>query len=227
LIAYAMIGPLPNYWRPTSPMPTLTLALVAWGTLAGVAAAIWPGRRLAAVLVPVLMLTTTAIAGMRIEQRLSARASFQRAEAQRARLTFRRAVTSNGVVITSEDVGRPMENIEYYADRRALYLTDLTRWRIPVSTAAQNFYLAGMQPYLLLQPETITELLPDLRRASFEPTLVVDIPPRRNYDYFVAAPFHRGLPMQLWRLDWPLGRLLVEELRRREARDAAASARSP
>lgn len=218
LATYAFLGPVPGDWRPNSPMPTFTVALVAWGTLAGIMAAIWPGRRTAAVLVPALMLTTTGLAGIHVQERLGARASFQRTQAERARLVFRQAVDPDGVVITAEDVGRPMENIEYYADRRALYLTDLERWRLDLTRVAQELYLREMTPYLLLQRKTIDELLPELRSAGFAPTLVVDIPPSMNYDYFVAAPFHRGLPMQLWRLDWPLARAVLDEWRR--VRDA-------
>lgn len=222
LATYAFLGPRAGDWRATSPMTTLTLIVVAWGVLAGIVAAVWPGRRVAAILVPALMLTTTVLAGITAQERMVSRASFQRPQAERARLVFRQAVEPDGVVITSEDVGRPMENIEYYADRRAVYLTALDRWRIPVSKAAQNFYLHEQQPYLLLQQRTVRRLMPDLRKAGFRPTLVADIPPRLNYDYFVAAPFHRGLPMQLWRLDWPLGKLIVEQLRRqREAEERA------
>jgi hypothetical protein len=222
LATYAFVGPLPGDWRPGSPMPTLTVALVAWGVLAGITAAIWPGRRTSAILVPALMLTAAALAAIQAQTLLGRRASFQRPQAERARLVFRQAVDPHGVVITSEAVGRPMENIEYYADRRAVYLTALKRWRIPVSKAAQNFYLNEQQPYLLLQRRTVQKLMPELRKSGFQPTLVADIPPARNYDFFVAAPFHRGLPMQLWRLDWPFGKLVVDALRqKREAEESA------
>lgn len=228
LVAFALLGPGPNEWgRTDSPMETLTNLVVAWGTLAAIAAAIWPKRRVQVVLVPLLMVTTTVLAGLLAQHRIDRRASFQRPQAMRARLAFRQAVPSNAVVITSEDIGRPMENIEYYADRRAVYLTDLKRWKISVDRLARQLHSRDYVPYLLLERRRAAPMVDELRDKNFKPTLVADIPPSRNYDFLVAAPFHRGLPLQLWRIDWPAGDFLKAIHRQKKQAEAAATDRSP
>ena len=85
-----------------------------------------------------------------------------------------------------------------------MYQTDLVRWRIPIWETAVLVARAGMTPYLLLpvdQPlreETLTNL-----RRVFGVELVADIPPEQAIDWFVAASFHRGVHMQLHRIDVP------------------------
>src|SRR5207247_9451068 len=112
-------------------------------------------------------------------------------------------VEPGAVVITTEDVGRPAENIEYYSGvAHALYLTDLERWGLTVGDAAELLARGGMRPYLLL-PKAHPGLDPLLaalgRRFAVE--LAADIPARRAVDYFVAAQFlPEGIHMQLHRL---------------------------
>jgi len=120
----------------------------------------------------------------------------------RARATFARAVEPGAVVITTEDVGRPAENIEYYSGIAwALYFTDLLRWGVGVGEAAERLARAGMKPYLLIPPTQPdrARMLEDLGHA-FLVERVADIPPGQAMDYFVAAPFHRGVRMELYRL---------------------------
>jgi hypothetical protein len=151
------------------------------------------------------------ISGDRSLDSLETRASFQRPQARRAAATFRQAVEPDAVVITTEDIGRPMENIEYYGGIHSFYFTDLERWRIPLEQAATTLIASHFRPYLLI-PQS------QQARARLAPPLVAelvaDIPPSRNYDYFVAAAFHRGLPMQLYRISAPE---LEAGLRRYEA----------
>jgi hypothetical protein len=122
----------------------------------------------------------------------------------RARETLRRVVEPNALVITTEDVGRPAENIEYYSGvARTLYLTDLKRWRKRVGDVAFAAILARQRPYLLLpaaDPER-AKILQDL--GLFKVETVADIPPPRAIEYFVAAAFHRGVHMKLDRISFP------------------------
>ena len=116
------------------------------------------------------------------------------------------AVLPGAVVDTLEDVGRPMENIEYYAGVHSLYFTDLQRWHLPLRIAATELILNRYKPYLLIpksglsrwDQKQVDSLAPDLTLE-----LVADIAPNKNYDYFVAAAFHRGLPMALYRIRFP------------------------
>ena len=120
----------------------------------------------------------------------------------RARQTFNKAVQPGAVVITTEDVGRPAENIDYYSGvARALYFTDLDRWRMSVGDAAALFIKGGLIPYIFVPTDTPArgELLSELS-SRFALELAADIPAARAMDYFVAAAFHRGLHMELYRL---------------------------
>jgi hypothetical protein len=163
-------------------------------------AAALPRHRVSMVAGPLLALTLVVINSTRAMASLETRASFQRPQAKRAASVFRQAVEPNAVVITTEDVGRPMENIEYYAGVHSLYLTDLERWRLSVEQASTLLIIRHFKPYLLIPKQ-------DAEAAQLDPPLtaelVLDIPPQRNYDFFVAAAFHRGLPMQLYRIRWP------------------------
>ena len=63
----------------------------------------------------------------------------------------------------------------------------------------------GMRPYLYIpmnQPNR-TEMLDALRAAHLTVELVADIPPQRAMAHFVAAPFHRGVRMELYRISLP------------------------
>src|SRR4029453_11561154 len=95
-------------------------------------------------------------------------ASFQRPQMERARATVARVVRPGALVITSEGVGRPAENVDYYSGvAQAVYLTDLRRWRLSVGEVALRTARAGMITYLLLpaaQPDR-DALLAELRKA--------------------------------------------------------------
>jgi len=183
-------------------LPKLSLTLTAAFIGGMAAAAIVPTRRISG---PLAMLTALVLVGIsvwRAESSVPTR-YFQHREVVRARATFGAAVKPRAVVITTETVGRPAENIDYYArDAWALYLTDLRRWGLTVERAATLLARGGLEPYLLIpysQPDR-EQMLQDLRR-SFDPQLVVDIPPERAMDYFVAASFYpNGVRMLLFHL---------------------------
>jgi hypothetical protein len=202
MIAYAAGG-----MAGTAPLPKVASWLLGLVGASFVAAACLPARRVATVAGPLVSVGLLWLAGQQALASTETRASFQRPQAMRAAATFRQAVLPGAVVITLEDVGRPMENIEYYAGVHSLYFTDLQRWRLPLRMAATSLILYRFKPYLLIpkrglsawDKKQVDSLAPDLTLE-----LVADIPPARNYDYFVAAAFHRGLPMALYRIRFPL-----------------------
>jgi len=198
-LAFVPLPAAPPYLR------TVILATVLLTVLAVGAAAVWPERRIVGVVAPILALVLVFISVQRSWEGLATRASFQRPQMVQARDTFRRVVEPNSLVITTEDVGRPAENIEYYSGvARAFYLTDLQRWRMAVLSVVLQAISARQRPYLLLaadDPER-TRILGDLKGLKVE--TVADIPPPRAMEYFVAAPFHRGLHMKLDRISFPL-----------------------
>ena len=185
---------------PWSPLPNVT-RLVGWGGAALLlVTGLWPGRRLGAILIPLLAGALVALTGNRVRTD-SHGAGFQGPAVQRSRATVDRQIAPGGVVITTEDVGRPAENIEYYsAGVGALYLTDLERWRIPVPVAAEQLLTHGVSTYLLLPPAAATRIVEQLRSPPFRVEPIADVAPSEAIDYFVAASFHRGVRLTLLRI---------------------------
>ncbi|TMB21333.1 MAG: hypothetical protein E6J71_08335 [Deltaproteobacteria bacterium] len=191
--------------RPSTSFGRLAVPILLIAAGGAGMAATWPSRRVVAIVAPLLALTLTGIAVARAWDGLDRRAGFQRPQMLRARDTFRRAVEPRAIVITTEDIGRPAENIEYYSGvAHALYLTDLARWHGSVFGVALLAIQAGVRPYLLL-PVSDPERPKILKQLAgvFSLETVRDIPPAQAVEYFVAAPFHRGVHLLLERITWP------------------------
>jgi 4-amino-4-deoxy-L-arabinose transferase-like glycosyltransferase len=175
----------------------LTAAVASLATLA------LPGRRIAAVVSPLLMIVLLFTWVNRVEANRDRRAPFQGPEMYQARANLARFVEPGSLVITTEDVGRPAENIEYYSGvADAIYMTEVRRWRTSVPTVAGAVLAKGIRPYLYLPSDDreLPSILAELERRGFETELVADVPAGRALQHFVAAPFHRGVRMQLYRL---------------------------
>ncbi len=200
--AAALLPPV----APAGALPVLTVVVPLAAALAALVATLAPGRGLAAGAPAALALGLAALTAARARGGEQRRATFQRPQMERARATLAEAVRPGALVITTEDVGRPAENIDYYSGgARAVYLTDLARWRIGPTELAYRASRVGMTTHLLLpvdQPDR-DQLFASLR--AYRVTLVADIPPERAIDYFVAAAFHRGVHLQLHRVDVPPG----------------------
>ena len=175
---------------------------------AGVAAALAafsPARRIAALAAPVMMLGLVWCKVSEVDAQAARRAPFQRAQMLEARANMQKLLEPNSVVISVEEVGRPAENIEYYSGvADALYMTDLERWHLEPAVAAMFLILDNKRPYLFIpsnQPNK-ERLLADLRKG-LTVDLVADIPPQSAMAHFVAAPFHHGVRMELYRLGLP------------------------
>jgi len=183
-------------------LPALTIIVAGIGGLVALATGVDPRRDLTPTAAPVLALALVGLLAWRAPEALERRASFQRPQMVRARETFNKAVQPGAVVITTEDVGRPAENIDYYSGvARAMYFTDLDRWRMSVGDAAALLARAGMVPYLFV-PTVSPARAPLLEELStrFTLELAADVPATRSIEYFVAAAFHRGMHMELYRL---------------------------
>lgn len=170
--------------------------------LAACAAAALPRRRVAGVAAPALALALVGLATWKASGTHEP-ARFQRPAMLLARHTFADAVHAPAVVITTEDAGRPAENIDYYSGvAHGLYLTDLVRWGIPVPLATSDFARAGLTTYLLL-PENDparTRLVAELDR-DFATDLVADIPAAEALRWFVGSMYYpRGIHMKLYRI---------------------------
>ena len=203
LVAAAFVPPA----TPAGALPVLTVAvpLAAAASILATLATLAARHGLRAVVAPALALGLVALTAVRALSGEQRRASFQRPQMERARETLARHVAPGALIITSEDVGRPADNIDYYSGvAQAVYLTDLVRWRLSVWEMALHAARTGMTPYLLLPVGDARreEILTNLRRV-YGVNLVADIPPDQAIDWFVAASFHRGVHMQLHRIDVP------------------------
>jgi hypothetical protein len=200
----------------------LFLVVTLTSGVAAALAAVRPARRVVALAAPVLMLALIWCKVSDVKAQASRRAPFQRAQMLEARANMQRLLEPDAVVITTEEVGRPAENIEYYSGvANALYMTDLERWKVPPYYAALYLIFNGKRPYLYIpanQPDK-DRLLAGLRK-EMTVDLVADIPPQRAMAHFVAAPFHRGVRMELYRLSAPK---IEEALRTLPRRQPAAN----
>jgi hypothetical protein len=185
-----------------SALPTLAVVVPLVAAAAAAAAATFPRRRIARFAVPGLAVALVAFTAYRSYAVPTGRAAFQRPQMLRARATLASLLEPKAVVISTEEIGRPGENIDYYSGvARAFYITDLMRWRITIMGAATMLENAGWVPYLLLPAtqEGLPQML-DKLRTEFNVDLIAKVSPQQAMSYFVAAPFHRGIPLELYRL---------------------------
>src|SRR5262249_8567217 len=202
-------------------MPFLAVTLV--GGIAALLAAVWPQRRIAFLAAPALMLALVVVRVQQVQAESGRRAPFQRDEMLDARANIQKLLPPGSVVITTEDVGRPAEDIESYSGvAHAMYLTDLARWRLALPTTAASLILDRQRPYLYIPAKEPgkDEMLASLRKV-FQVDLVAAIPPQRAMAHFVAAPFHRGVAMELYAISAPWAEKLLRE------RDAGAAPEPP
>ncbi len=191
--------------------PTLLIITLIVGVALAVAA-LRPNRRVALLAAPALMLALVVCRIQQVQADSGHRAPFQRVQMLQARANMQKLLQPGAVVITTEDVGRPAENIEFYSGvAHAMYLTDLARWRFDLPRTAARLILDRWRPYLYIPANEPgkEEMLASLRK-DFQVELVAAIPPQLAMAHFVAAPFHRGVAMELYRIGWPW----VEKLQR-------------
>jgi hypothetical protein len=150
----------------------------------------------------VLGLSLAAIFGWRSTTSLDRRATFQQAQVARARTTLEGATDYPAVVLTSTQIGRPAENINYYTNVEAVYLEELVRWQAQPRFAVAALLKAGFSVYLLLPPAQAKQWLANSNIADwYEAETVRSIAPRDADEFFVASPYHTGLALDLVRLD--------------------------
>jgi hypothetical protein len=200
-VALAVFAPLPAV--PTSALHGLARLMPGMLAAGAVGALVVPRARPTVLLGPLLALALTAVTTTMAWPALAFRAPFQGEEMRRARATVSEQLLPGAVVISTEDIGRAVENIEHYTTAHALYLTDIRRWHLTVSTAAQRFMAAGLHPYLLLPdgPELQLILFNELR--DFRAVLVADVTPEHARDWFVVSHYHNGIPLKVYLLGAP------------------------
>jgi hypothetical protein len=217
-VVLAAVGILLAFIPFTPPPPTADASFLSKGALAffsmllplamglGAAAAAWsPKQPVTQVLAPALAVVLAGFAIQRADATRVQRAPFQRPQAVLARETMQRTLEPKSVVITSEDMGRPAENIEHYGGFPAFYVTDLERWHVRPSDASLAFISAGVRPYLLVD-KGVSErarVLADLTSKGFVADRILEIPSARNMEYFVASPARRDVNSELFRISHP------------------------
>jgi hypothetical protein len=192
-------------------VPAVLMKALPLATAIGAAAAaVTPAAPVVSVLAPALAIGLAGFGAVRADATRPLRAPFQRPQATLARETMQRTLERRSVVITSENIGRPAENIEYYGGFPAFYVTDLDRWKIKASQAALAFISAGVRPYLLIdrpidasEAQERSRLFADLTEQGFTTDRVLEIPPEKKMQYFVAAPIPRKSSTELFRISHP------------------------
>ncbi len=146
-----------------------------------------------------------AIFGWRTAEGIGTRGSFQGAEVERARATVAGLLPDNALVLTTTRIGRPVENLEFYAGVNAIYLEEALRWGASPGQFAARVLEHGFRLFLLVPPEEAESWL---RNPWVMPWFAGQrrstIPPGRAREVFVASRhLPRGVPL-----------VLVEVLRR-------------
>jgi hypothetical protein len=195
-------------WLGGAPRPAEDSAL-PWVTLAfqlcvPLSVILWPriGREGQGKRVSILLaLMLSGIAGWRSLESLGGRASFQQPQVAQARATIEAALAERPVVITSDEIGRPAENINYYTGASAVYLSELLRWGVAPGYFLDRLLKDGFSVYLLLPPADARLWLESpYVHPWFAAEPIASIPPVRNREYFVASPHHDGVPLLLLRI---------------------------
>jgi hypothetical protein len=176
-------------------VPTCSLTLA--GSRPGRRVATWPAATLAILLV--LTAVVRAIPGWHRH------ASFQSAEVAAARETIESVVPPGAVVVTTDEVGRPAENIDHYTHAHALYLEDLARWRIPLRRTMILLLDAGHEVYFLIPSASRSgrAAIDRLRTRLLQVTHVAHVDAGEAHRYFVASRFG-AQPLDFYRIQ-PLG----------------------
>jgi hypothetical protein len=97
---------------------------------------------------------------LRLADGSGARDPFQAAEVARARATLGALVPSDGVVITSESLGRPAENIAHYLGVPTFYTSELPLLRTEQQRAALLLAMSGRRPFFLIDESQADALAP-------------------------------------------------------------------
>ena len=129
-------------------------ASVVLGSVPRVAVALRPFAALASA-VALLVLVV-----LRILEGTGARDPFQAPQVARARATLGALVPPDGVVITSEALGRPAENVAHYLGVPAFYASELPLLRTDQQRAALLLAMAGRRPFFLVAEEQAASLAP-------------------------------------------------------------------
>ncbi len=180
-----------------SARPWVTLALEAMiggGLLAG---ATLPARSAARIFAVGTSLLLALLVGWRSSTSLASRGSFQAEQVAVARQTIEEATGERAVIITTTDIGRPAENINFYTDVDAVYLREVMRWGITPPYFMDQLAREGFEVYLLLPPEAARRwITSNFVYRWFRPEMIAEVAPSEARRWFVASAQHDGV--HLW-----------------------------
>ncbi|MEW6270996.1 MAG: hypothetical protein AB1689_17065 [Thermodesulfobacteriota bacterium] len=195
LMAAAVVlgqGMLPGWLRvPGIGLPERALAAaLAVSALLALAPRAARANRLAPLL-PALALTGIAL--FIVFTARGSRDPYQRAQIERARHVLGALIPPGSLVIASESLGRPVENLRHYLDANAFYLGEFPLFVVAREGAIGRSLVAGKRVFLLLRGED-RETLRSIRNNQAR--LIGRAHGRQLYDWFVdpgAAPFGAAL----------------------------------
>ncbi|MDG2307344.1 MAG: hypothetical protein P8R42_22385 [Candidatus Binatia bacterium] len=179
-----------------SARPWATVALEGALAAALLVGVFFPGGRAKWVFAIVLGLSLSGVVAVRTSSRIGLRGSFQQEQVQIARETIEGATSDKALIITSSEIGRPAENINFYTDANAVYLREVTRWGVTPPYILDQALADGFEVYLLLPPSDARRWIEsEFVWPWFEPEMVAEIPLEEARRWFVASPAHYGVPL--------------------------------
>jgi len=165
----------------------LALALGA-AALLPVLPRIGDGARRLAPLAPGLALATLALTIVLGSD--GPREPFQRERIERARAVLGAMIPPGSLVIASEALGRPAENITHYVGAQAIYPGEIDLWHEKRSAVAMRFLLEGRRVFFLLRADDRDTIA--TARGLDPARIVARARGAELYDWFVdpaSAPF--------------------------------------
>ncbi|HEY8514447.1 MAG TPA: hypothetical protein VIS07_02925, partial [Candidatus Binatia bacterium] len=142
------------------------------------------------------LLPALALAGLALSIVATSRGSrdpYQRPQIERARRVVREVIPPGSLVLTSEGLGRPMENLRHYVGVNAYYFGELPLLVVSRDGVIGRSLVAGQRVFLLLRGED-RETLRTIKNNT--PRLVTRVQGQQLYDWFVdprKAPFGAAL----------------------------------
>jgi hypothetical protein len=160
ILALACLGASAWPWAASALRIGMVERALAWALLAAALVPLVPrlGDRLRRplALAPSLAFSVTAL--IVVLGPPGPRDPFQKERIEQARATLGAWLPAGSLVITSESLGRPAENLSHYVGVHAMYATELPLLSVDRGAVVERYHVAGRRVFFLLRAEDGTTL---------------------------------------------------------------------